>query len=53
MEKPVRTIEDLRENFSIEDILDVYNNRLLHRWFAVRGYSEVLEQLINCKRRFR
>lgn len=44
-EKPVRTIEDLRENFSIEDILEVYNNGLLHRWLEVRGYLDVLEKV--------
>lgn len=44
-EKPVRTIEDLRENFAIEDILEVYNNGLLHRWLEVRGYLDVLEKV--------
>ncbi len=42
-EKPVRTIEDLQNNFSIEDILDYYNNQLLHRWLRVRGYDSELE----------
>ncbi|NFF82258.1 hypothetical protein FC764_13615 [Clostridium botulinum] len=41
----VRTIEDLRENFSIEDILEYYNNGLLQRWLEVRGYSELLEKV--------
>lgn len=41
----VRTIEDLRENFSIEDVLEVYNNGLLQRWLEVRGYSEILEKI--------
>lgn len=44
-ENPVRTIEDLRENFSVEDILEVYNNGLLHRWLEVRGYLDVLEKV--------
>lgn len=48
-EKPVRTIEDLRENFSIEDILDVYNNKLLHKWLDVRGYSDILEKVNSIK----
>lgn len=48
-EKPVRTIEDLRENFSIEDILEVYNNRLLHRWLNVRGYLDILEKVNSIK----
>lgn len=42
-EKPVRTIEDLQNNFSIEDVLDYYNNQLLHRWLSVRGYNSELE----------
>ncbi len=25
----IRTLDDLRDNFSIEDVLDVYNNGLL------------------------
>lgn len=41
--RPVRTIEDLQENFSIEDILRYYDNRLLHRWLYVRGFSEEFE----------
>lgn len=41
--KPVRTIEDLQNNFSIEDVLDYYENRLLHRWLSVRGYDSELE----------
>lgn len=40
---PVRTIEDLQNNFSIEDVLAYYNNQLLHRWLRVRGYDMELE----------
>lgn len=43
--KPVRTIEDLQNNFSIEDVLEYYNNKLLHRWLEVRGYSDELEKI--------
>ena len=42
---PVRTVDDLRENFSIEDVLAYYDNRLLHRWLGVRGYTELLEKV--------
>ncbi len=38
---PVRTIEDLQKNFSIEDVLAYYNNRLLHRWLEVREYPQL------------
>lgn len=40
---PVRTIEDLQNNFSIEDVLIYYSNSLLHRWLRVRGYDKELE----------
>ena len=42
-EKPIRTIEDLQNNFSIEDVLTCYNNKLLHRWLSVRGYDAELK----------
>lgn len=37
--KPIRTIEDLQNNFYVEDILAYYNNKLLHRWLSVREYE--------------
>lgn len=43
--KPVRTIEDLQNNFSIEDILEYYSSKLLHRWLEVREYMEELEKV--------
>lgn len=39
-EKPVRTLEDLQKNFSIEDVLRYYQNGLLSRWLKVRGYEK-------------
>lgn len=42
---PIRTIEDLQNNFSIEDVLVYYNNKLLHRWLEVRGYRAELEKV--------
>lgn len=44
-QNPVRTIEDLQNNFSIEDVLAYYHNGLLERWLKVRGYNEELEQV--------
>lgn len=44
-QKPVRTIEDLQQNFSIEDVLAYYHNGLLDRWLRVRGYVEQLEKV--------
>lgn len=43
--EPIRTIEDLQNNFSIEDVLAYYNNKLLHRWLEVRDYKEELEKV--------
>lgn len=42
---PVRTLEDLRNNFSVEDVLRYYENNLLHRWLGVRGYDNELKKL--------
>lgn len=49
--KPIRTIEDLQDNFSIEDILKYYENGLLLRWLHVRGYQEEEKKVaaISCK----
>ena len=44
-DKPVRTIEDLQNNFSIEDVLAYYDNKLLHRWLEVRGYLDELQKV--------
>jgi hypothetical protein len=43
--KPVRNIDDLRENFSIDDVLNYYENKLLQRWLKVRGYEEELRKV--------
>ena len=41
----IRTLDDLRDNFSIEDVLDVYNNGMLVKWLDVRNYKSELEQV--------
>lgn len=38
----IRNIEDLQNNFSIEDMLSYYENGLLHRWLNVHGYIDEL-----------
>lgn len=50
-DNPIRTIEDLQNNFSVEDILAYYNNKLLHRWLKVREYTDELEKVsaISCE----
>ena len=40
---PVRTIDDLREHFGMEDVLDYYRRGILQRWLKVRGYDAELE----------
>lgn len=44
-EKPIRNLDDLKENFVIEDILNYYNSKLLHKWLKVRGFEEELEKV--------
>lgn len=41
----VRTLDDLRNNFSIEDILQYYKDGILEKWLTVRGYTKELEAL--------
>lgn len=41
----VRNIEDLKNNFSIEDILDTFNKGLLQKWLNVRGYNDYLDKV--------
>lgn len=41
----VRNLEDLRDNFNIDDILRYYRNDLLKKWLSVRGYNELCERL--------
>ncbi|MBQ4468680.1 MAG: hypothetical protein II917_00875, partial [Synergistaceae bacterium] len=41
----IRTLDDLRDNFSIEDILDVYNNGLLVKWLDVRNHKDELARV--------
>ena len=42
---PVRNLEGIRENFSIEDILKYFKNGLLARWLEVRSYDKELEKV--------
>lgn len=44
-DKPVRNIEQLRDNFSVEDILETYKNGLLKKWLKVRGYNYYLNKI--------
>lgn len=42
---PARTIEDLLNHFSVEDLLDYFDNGLLVKWLDVRGYNEELQDI--------
>lgn len=39
-EHPIRTIEELQQNFSIEDVLAYFKAGILERWLDVRGYDK-------------
>ena len=41
----IRTLDDLRDSFSIEDVLDVYNNGLLVKWLDVHNHKHELEKV--------
>ena len=41
----IRTLDDLRENFSVEDVLDNFNNGTLTRWLDSHSYNNELEQV--------
>lgn len=41
----IRNLEDLRNNFSVEDILEAYDNGLLVRWLDARYYTNELKQV--------
>ena len=41
----IRTLEDLRENFFAEDILEAYNSGQLAKWLKVWRHKEELEQV--------
>lgn len=50
-DKPVRSIEDLQDNFSIEDVWEYYQNGLLLRWLKVRGYEKEYKKVSQIKER--
>lgn len=41
----IRNIEDLKENFNIDDIYELYQNGVLQKWLEVRNYKEILEEV--------
>lgn len=43
--KSIRSLNDLKNNFNIDDIYDLYENGILKKWLDVRGYKKESEQL--------
>ena len=43
--KKIRTMDDLQDNFCIEDIFDYYENGLLLKWLQVREYNKQAEEV--------
>ncbi len=41
----IRTLKGLRENFSVEDVLEVYNNGQLVKWLDARLFMNELKQV--------
>lgn len=42
---PIRTIKDLQESFSIEDVLEYYHSGILQKWLKVRGYEDYIKKV--------
>lgn len=47
--KPIRTIEELRENFCINDIDELYREGRLQKWLEVRGFDDYLAKVQEIK----
>ena len=46
----IRTLDDLRDNFCVEDVLEYFNNGLLEKWLTVRNYNKELEAIKKIKK---
>ena len=47
--QPIRNIEDLQNNFFVDEVLAYYENKALHRWLEVRGYTDKLNEVNQIK----
>ncbi|WP_226643135.1 hypothetical protein [Mesobacillus subterraneus] len=43
--KQVRNLDDLKENFNIDDLLEYYHSGLLGKWLSVRGYNDIADKV--------
>ncbi|WP_172253956.1 hypothetical protein [Saccharibacillus deserti] len=41
--KSIRTLADLRDNFNVDDVYDLYKTGVLKKWLDVRGYEQEAE----------
>ena len=41
----VETLDELRENYNINDMLQNFESKALHRWLATKGYEEELKKV--------
>ena len=41
----VRSIEELQNNFSVDDILDHFESKRLHKWLKSRGFTDYLTKV--------
>lgn len=48
-EVPVRDIKGLQNNFSIDEVLELYKNGLLQKWLEVRSFNKYLEKVNKIK----
>lgn len=48
-QQKIRTINELKENFNIDDLLEWYNKGVLQKWLSVRNYDEYLTKVEGIK----
>lgn len=41
----LRTIEELQDNFVIDELLELYKQKILHKWLKSRGYEQELQKI--------
>ena len=42
---PARSIEEVRLNFNIDDLVELHQSGVLHRWLEVHGFTKEMEKL--------
>lgn len=43
----VRTLEDLKENFNIDDVYDLFEKKILQKWLLLKNETSIVEKLEN------